>query len=190
MTQAGARAAAVLIPIVLGDDPTLILTRRTDSLRSHKGQISFPGGSIDATDPSPSFAATRETHEELGLDPGAVRVLGELGTFPTFVTGYVVTPFVGVIDELPALAPNPAEVAEVLLVPLTELDDRTRADPGFSHGGRSYPTEAWVWRDHVIWGVTARIVRLLLGVLAEAGLAPSPGPDPWFMFGPSERGRS
>lgn len=171
-----AKDAAVLIPIVALPEPTLIFTVRTDTLPSHKGQISFPGGSIDETDDSPLDAALREAHEEIGLDPASVRFLGELDTTPTFVSGYVVTPFVGWLDHIPTLDPNPAEVAEVLSVPISELVEEIRKEPGFEHGGRAFPTEAWVWNGHVIWGVTARIVRHFLELVADAGLTDAPGP--------------
>src|SRR5687767_8442733 len=135
-----ARDAAVLIPIVAVPEPTVIFTVRTDTLPSHKGQISFPGGSIDEDDASARDAALRETQEEIGLDPGNVRVLGELDDTPTFVSGYVVHPFVGWLDEKPSLTPNPAEVAEILHVPLAHLAEDIRQEPGFEHGGRAYPT--------------------------------------------------
>lgn len=170
-----ARDAAVLIPIVAVPEPTLIFTVRTDTLPSHKGQISFPGGKIDDTDASPRAAALRETQEEIGLTPELVRVLGELDSMPTFVSGYVVHPFVGWLEKQPGLVPNPAEVAQVLEVPIADLIDEIREEPGFEHGGRVYPTEAWVWNDHVIWGVTARIIREFLGILAGAGLVEAPG---------------
>lgn len=174
-----ARDAAVLIPFVGGPEPRLIFTVRTETLPSHKGQISFPGGSVDP-DEDPQETALRETFEELAVDPTSVRILGELDSVPTFVSGYVVHPVVGWLDELPELRPNEAEVAEVLLVPVAELTDDIWAGPGFTHAGRTYPTEAWIWRDWVIWGVTARILRLLLVRLARAGLSPAPAAeDPW-----------
>jgi 8-oxo-dGTP pyrophosphatase MutT (NUDIX family) len=182
--QSGARNAAVLIPVVGRDEPELIFTVRTDTLSSHKGQISFPGGSIDPTDVSAQHTALRETNEEIGIEPASVVIVGELDTFPTYVTGYNVTPVVGFIEQRPEVVPNPAEVAEVLWVPLSALDDTIRSEPGFIHGGSTYPTEAWVWNDHVIWGVTARIIRLFLGRLATAGLVDSPGPDPWLHWQP------
>ena len=175
-----ARDAAVLIPIVGEPEPTLLFTVRTETLPSHKGQISFPGGSIDPDDASAEDAALREAQEELGIDPNVVRVLGRLDSVPTFVSGYVIHPIVGWIDELPELTPSSAEVAAVLQVPLAELSDDIRAEPGTAHGGRTYPTESWVWQDRVIWGATARVIRLFLGRLAAAGLAAAPGgADAW-----------
>ncbi len=171
------RDAAVLIPIVAVPEPTLIFTVRTDHLPSHKGQISFPGGSIDEGDGSPEAAALREAQEEIGLDPEAVRILGRFDDLPTYVTGYVVSPVVGWIEECPDLFPNPAEVAEVLHIPISHLIDDIRREPGFLERGRTYPTEAWVWHDHIIWGVTARVLRVFLEHLAEAGLAPRPSGD-------------
>ena len=175
VTVPEARDAAVLIPIVGGPEPELIFTVRTETLRSHKGQISFPGGSIDATDRSPSAAAVREAHEEIGLHPSNVAILGELDSFPTFVSGYVVTPVIGWLEEAPTLIPNPAEVARILQVPLTSFTEEIRAEPGFSHRDVTYPTEAWIWNDNVIWGVTARIVRSFLVLLAEIGVIEPPG---------------
>lgn len=169
-----ARAAAVLIPVIGGDEPSVLFTVRTETVRSHKGQISFPGGSIDPDDASAEAAALRETQEEIGLDPATVEIVGELDTTPTFVSGFVISPFVGLLQDEPRITPNPDEVAEVLQVPLADLDDEIRAEPGFAHAGRTYPTEAWIWRDYVIWGVTARLIRLFLGALAGAGLVAAP----------------
>jgi 8-oxo-dGTP pyrophosphatase MutT (NUDIX family) len=176
VTLEGAKHAAVLIPIVAVPEPTLIFTVRTESVSSHKGQISFPGGSIDPEDADASAGALREAEEEIGLDRTKARLLGELDSFPTFVSGYVVTPFVGWLDEEPELTRNPGEVAEILHVPVAELAEDIRNEAGFEYAGRTYPTEAWVWNDRVIWGVTARIIRQFLERLAEAGLTEPPGP--------------
>jgi 8-oxo-dGTP pyrophosphatase MutT (NUDIX family) len=178
------RDAAVLIPIVGGSAPRLIFTVRTETLPSHKGQISFPGGSIDRHDKSPVDAALREAHEELGIEPTRVEILGKLDTVPTFVSGYVIHPVVGWVRSRPNLTPNPAEVARVLEIPIDDLVEDIRAAPGFSHGGRTFPTEAWIWHDNIIWGATARVLRLLLTRLAEAGLAEPPGDAPDWAFPP------
>lgn len=178
-TEPGARAAAVLVPVVAAPDPIVVFTVRTNDLPSHKGQISFPGGRLHEGE-SAADAALRETEEEVGLERDRVRLLGELDTFPTYVTGYVVTPFVGWVAGPARLRPNPAEVAEILEVPLGDLVDDIRREPGFTHGGRTFPTEAWVWHGHVIWGVTARVLRLFLHLLADAGLAARPGGTPWW----------
>lgn len=169
------REAAVLIPIYPGPEPIVIFTVRTETLPHHKGQISFPGGSIDPGDVSAEAAALREAHEEIGLDPGSVQVVGRLDDTPTFVTGYVVSPIVGFLKERPALERNPAEVAQILEVPLEDLIDDIRREPGFTERGRTFPTEAWVWNGHIIWGVTARLLRILLERLATAGLIKPPG---------------
>jgi len=175
MTLEDARDAAVLIPIVARPAPTLLFTVRTDTLSSHKGQIAFPGGAVDPGDGSAAAAALRETHEEIGVDPVGVEIVGELDAFPTFVSGYVVTPVIGWLSEEPTITPNPAEVAEVLHVPVADLVEDIRSEAGFTHAERTYPTEAWIWNDHVIWGVTARILRSFLGRLAQAGLISPPG---------------
>lgn len=175
MSLEDSRDAAVLIPIVAAPEPTLLFTVRTEMLSSHAGQIAFPGGSIDPSDESAAAAALRETHEEIGIDPAEVEVLGELDAFPTFVSGFVVTPVIGWLRSEPELVPNAVEVAEVLHVPVSHLAEDIRAEPGFTHSDRTYPTEAWIWNDRVIWGVTARIVRSFLAQLARAGLAERPG---------------
>jgi 8-oxo-dGTP pyrophosphatase MutT (NUDIX family) len=161
LTVEGARTAAVLIPLVGHPEPALILTVRTDTVRSHKSQISFPGGSLDPGE-TPEEAALREAREELGWGEPDIRVLGELDSIETFVSGYVVTPVVGWLQSVPTMQPNPAEVARVLHVPLRELNDDIRSEPGFSYEGRTYPTEAWIHRGEVIWGVTARLLRMFL----------------------------
>ncbi len=168
VTAEGARRAAVLVPVVGRPGPTLLFTLRTDTVSSHKGQISFPGGSIEDGE-SPRTAALREAQEELGIESRSVRVIGELDHVATFVSGYVAVPVVGWLDELPALTLSPQEVASVLEVPIADLTDEIRAGPGFRYRGRTFPTEAWIWHDNVIWGATARILKLFLARLADAG---------------------
>lgn len=116
--------AAVLVPLVLHSDPGLsprvLLTERAGHLSTHSGQIAFPGGKVDACDASIEAAALREAHEEIGLDPRHVQVIGEL---PVYITGtaFEVTPVVALVEPGFSLAPNPGEVADVFEVPLDFL---------------------------------------------------------------------
>jgi hypothetical protein len=88
---------------------------------------------------------------------------------------------------MPEVQPNPDEVARVLVVPLSELNDEIRSDPGFEHEGRTFPTEAWVWEGNVIWGVTARVVRGFLELLGAAGLVDAPAGDGMWSMLPMPR---
>jgi 8-oxo-dGTP pyrophosphatase MutT (NUDIX family) len=155
--------AAVLVSFVLGAEPGVLLTKRTEHLAKHAGQVSFPGGRIDPTDASPEHAALREAQEEIALDPARVELTGRLGNFVTG-TGYVITPVLGLLPagmELAALGlrPSPDEVDAVFSLPLHVLLDpaaprRQRSDV------RGRWREFWVWPhpDFYIWGATAAIL--------------------------------
>jgi len=158
--QAKLRDAAVLIPVVdHGEEASVILTKRTEKLRSHSGQIAFPGGRLDATDPTPEFAALRETEEEIGLLPGYVDVVGRM---PDYVSGsgFRIAPILGVVRPGFSLSINPDEVDDAFEVPLSFL-----MDPA------NHNRESRVWQDkerffytmpfgdRYIWGVTAGIIR-------------------------------
>jgi 8-oxo-dGTP pyrophosphatase MutT (NUDIX family) len=156
--EAAATPAAVLIPVVRHAELTVLFTQRTTSLRSHSGQVSFPGGRAEASDPSAEFTALRETEEEIGLPARSVEVLARLPDYRTR-TGFCVTPVVGLVAPPLSLAPDPREVAEVFEVPLAFLLDpanrqrRTREFQGASVG--YYVFE---YRERVIWGATAGIL--------------------------------
>ena len=161
--------AAVLVPIVLADEPGIILTKRTAHLTRHAGQVSFPGGRIDPSDRTPEAAALREAHEEIGLDPASVELRGQL---PPFITnsGYRITPVVGLLPELPAFHPAPGEVEAVFELPVCVLLDPTAPQRQMweDAGGRR---EIWVWPhpDHFIWGATAAILMHLAQLLRGEG---------------------
>jgi 8-oxo-dGTP pyrophosphatase MutT (NUDIX family) len=164
--------AAVLVPIVDAPaGPLLLLTRRAGDLRTHRGEISFPGGRVDPGEMGRD-AALREAHEELGIDPAGVEVLGRLPRISTVVTGYMIAPWVGVIS-CPQLVPNPGEIAEVLEVPLARLQEPgARRDQRFIRRGLMSISPAYDVGPHVVWGATARILASLLDLLddpAEAG---------------------
>ena len=159
------RPAAVLIAVVAHAEPTIILTQRAAHLNDHAGQISFPGGKIDATDASPLDAALREAEEEIGLQPGCVEVLGRLHEYVT-VTGYRVTPVVGLVGPSLELKLDAFEVAEVFEVPLAVLLDpanHQRNRVVWDGGDRHY--YAMPYGRHYIWGATAGMLMNLYGYL-------------------------
>lgn len=159
--------AAVLVPIVdTPSGPHLVLTRRAGSLRTHGGEIAFPGGRIDP-DEMGRDAALREAHEELGIDPASVEILGHLPRISTVVTGYMIAPWVGIVPQS-ALQPNPSEIAEVLEVSLELLlQPGVRRDQRFIRKGRMSTSPAYDIGTHIVWGATARILAGLLDLLAD-----------------------
>jgi len=157
----GARSGAVLVLLEdLPDGPRLVLTRRRPDLRSHPGQLSFPGGRIEPGEDAIT-AALREAEEEVGLDRASVTVLGAGPTFYVPPSRFWVVPVVARWDAPHPLTPEPREVAEVLHVDLGTLRDerRWRATPISARSGA-----AWAWRldDDLLWGATALVVRVLL----------------------------
>lgn len=149
--------AAVLIAITERPDPGVILTVRRDDMRTHAGQIAFPGGRVDDGEDAVA-AAVREAHEELALDPARVVTIGTLEEYRT-VTGFVVTAVVGVIPSDLPLAPHELEVAEWFEVPLAFLIDpahHQRRSALFAGKERHY--YEITWGDRRIWGATAAII--------------------------------
>lgn len=162
------RRAAVLAPLYArAGRPHLLFTVRSLDLSSHRGEISFPGGSWEATDATLAETALREAHEEIGLEPFRVAVLGALPPVFAGPSNFYVTPYVGWIDgELPALTPNPDEVAEVIEAPLAAL-----ADPVIYHTevwerfGASHLLHFYDYGAYRIWGATGRMLFSLLEML-------------------------
>src|SRR6266581_9228029 len=164
-----ARKAAVLIGLFEQEEELyLAFIRRATTLRSHSGEIAFPGGSVDLTDTSPVEPALREAQEEIGLDPSRVEVLGILPPVFTVVSNFLITPVIAYLPQGPGtLQLEASEVAELILIPFRGL-----ADPAITH------TEEWTrsgltrtiyffdYGPYRIWGATARILNTLLGILA------------------------
>ena len=162
------RAAAVLVPITDRREPGVILTQRPDWLRSHAGQVAFPGGKIDETDENAVAAALREAEEEIALPRHLVEVLGHADEYRSG-SGYRITPVIGVVPADVPLAPNPEEVAEWFEVPLAILFDRAnyaQRHVDWQGQGRSYYDMEWQGRR--IWGVTAGIIANLARRLTGA----------------------
>ena len=150
--------AAVLLPLTGGPQPSLLLTRRTQHLARHSGQVSFPGGRSEAHDLSPLETALRETQEETGIAPAFVTLAGYLDRYVTG-TGFDIQPVVGVLAEGYALAPDAREVAEIFQVPLAFLmDPANRRRESRVWQGRSRSFYAYNWQGHEIWGATAAII--------------------------------
>lgn len=165
---AGFRRAGVVVPVILAEEPFLLLTLRSPDLPTHAGQVSFPGGVLEEGE-SPEEAALREAAEEVGLEG-----LVPLGRLPEVLSpfGFQVLPVVAYREGLPPLRPNPGEVAEVYLAPLSEL---LRAEPWREERlGRT----VWhfPWRGVDIWGVTGNILRAFLEVWREADRDSAGGP--------------
>ncbi len=159
------KPAAVLVPIQESQNRDyLVLTKRTEMLNSHRGQIAFPGGGVDPVDQGYLQTALRESYEEIGIEPCHVRILGQLDQV-TAGSNYVVTPFVGLIPFPYDYRLNPAETAAVFSVPVDALLDRSC----FRVESRSYPVERrgepiyhFQYGGWDIWGATARIIKQLL----------------------------
>jgi len=167
MAAGGRTEAAVLLPIHgWPDDPGLIFTERRADLRRHAGEISFPGGRRDDSDADLVATALREAEEEIALSPAAVEVCGALPPAATFVTGYRIHPFVGLIPD-PAdldLQPNPTEVETVLAFTLDGLREGYEMRRLVRRGVPIH-TPTYEVDGHLIWGATARIVGDLLSRL-------------------------
>ena len=157
LRSTAATPAAVLIAITDRSEPGAILTVRREHLRTHAGQIAFPGGRIDPGE-EPVAAALREADEELGLDPSLVELAGCLGEYRT-VTGYVVTPVVGVIPPDLALTPHDHEVADWFEAPLDHLLDRQQHQlKSAVFAGRERRYWQIEWQGRQIWGATAAML--------------------------------
>jgi len=162
--------ASVLVAIVTRDVPTVLLTERTTHLSTHSGQVAFPGGKRDDTDSDEAHTALREAHEEIGLDPALVQLLGMM---PTYTTGtrFIVTPVVGLVQPMLSLKPNPQEVADVFEVPLAFLmNPAHHRRHEIEAGGLKREWFSMPYMDgntqRFIWGATAGMIRNLYRFLA------------------------
>lgn len=169
-TQVAAVEAAVLLPIVMRADPTILFTQRTQTLARHSGQVSFPGGRSEASDLSPVETALRETMEETGIAPAFVSVAGHLPRYRTG-TGFDISPVVGVLSDGFTLAPNPQEVAETFEAPLSFfLNPANRRRETRIWGGRERSFYVFAPDGRIIWGATAAILVDFAARLTAGGI--------------------
>ncbi len=156
----------MLALLVMDAEPSLVFTVRAAGLSRHAGEVSFPGG---LQDPGETLLQTalRETHEEIGVDPASVQVLGALGSMHTFVSGIVVSPFVGMVDRLPTLTVSEAEIDEVLLVSIERLGSQERTVEYDRPGGGVWRGFAYDVDGHTVWGATGWMVHMLLQTIRQ-----------------------
>ncbi|MBK6278937.1 MAG: CoA pyrophosphatase [Gammaproteobacteria bacterium] len=162
--------AAVLIAITAEPEPQIILTVRASHMRSHPGEVAFPGGRRDAADRSLIDTALRESHEEIGLDPGCVEILAA-GRQRTSRFGVRVYPFVGVVPADVQLSANPAELEEVFRVPLAYFLQRENLRvQRIVDAGRELDVAWYPWRERQVWGMTAVMLIDLLNTVFDFGV--------------------
>lgn len=154
--------AAVLIPIDVTGEPELILTLRSSDLDAHPGEVALPGGRHDEEDETLLQTALRETHEEIGLAPKNVKIIGELRPFISKF-GLVVSPFVGLIESKIELVANPDELETIFSVPINWLlDDPRTATNVIERNGETHSYPEYHYQGHRIWGLTAIILKELM----------------------------
>jgi 8-oxo-dGTP pyrophosphatase MutT (NUDIX family) len=171
------RPAGVLLPLVPGpESPSLVFTERTADLSRHPGEISFPGGMPESGDGNLARTALREAQEEIGVPPEDVELLGVLDPLPTFVTGILIVPFVGLLHERPGFRPNPAEIAEIIEASLHELD-AAEAEVEWNIEGRTWTGHTYDVGGKVIWGATGRILKGFLDLVRKEA--------PWMLRPPT-----
>ncbi len=162
------KPSAVLVPLIeRAAGITVLLTRRTESLSSHSGQISFPGGRVEQSDAAPVHTALRESEEEIGLEPARVEILGRLANY-VVGTGYRITPVVGFVDARQEFVRDEREVAEIFEVPLElvmEPDNYRREHMRINNINRSY--YVLPYGEYRIWGATASILLNLRDTLSD-----------------------
>jgi 8-oxo-dGTP pyrophosphatase MutT (NUDIX family) len=165
-----ARPSAVLVALFEGDrGAEVVLTRRSWHMRSHRGEVSFPGGRSDAGE-TPVQTALRESHEEVLLDPALVRVVGQLDHLTTLVSSSLIVPVVGHLAELPELRPGTGEVDRIFTVPLGELmRSDTFREERWSDRDTTRSVYFFELDDETVWGATGRILVQLLTIAAGAG---------------------
>ncbi len=147
----------------------VLLTRRSEALPQHKGQIAFPGGTQQPDDQSPLATALRESEEEVGLKPCDVQILGALDDTVTATSNYVVTPFVGLVPHPYSFQVNPGEIVELIPLPLALLCDPSRfKEELWDRDGVKVPVYFYMVGSHVIWGLTARILKQFLEAVFPA----------------------
>ncbi len=161
------REASVLVPVFEKEGRVFLLfIKRSNYVEHHKGQISFPGGEVDKTDPSVEYTALREAYEEIGIKKEDVKILGRLDDTITFVSRYIVHPFIGLIPYPYSFVINKKEVEKLMFVPLDFLLKKgaIKEEPVL-YEGRIYKSLVFRYDSEMVWGATARMVKNLIDII-------------------------
>ena len=156
------RIASVLV-VIYGKDPIVVMTEKPKHMKFHAGEISFPGGKLDNSDSDILETALRETREEIGLTITRDQVIGQLDSVVTLNSGFLILPFVSVIDTIPELSPN-AEVEKIFHIPLESFLNTMARDPDPSHNliQEMYTFE---YQNQIVWGASARILKQIQSIV-------------------------
>ena len=174
VVDAGDRIAAAVLLLFLfrAGEPRLVFVKKTETVPHHKGQFSFPGGTVETSDGSLIDAALREAQEEIGLDPGLVDVLGVFDDTPTNASNFVITPVVGLARAAPLLRADGREIERVVEIPLARLlDPAVYREEWWEREGRRQPVVFFTVGADVVWGATGRILRDFLKVVFPEAMA-------------------
>ncbi|RLI30400.1 CoA pyrophosphatase [Candidatus Bathyarchaeota archaeon] len=168
LTLDGYEKAAVLILLYMKNcDYYIVLTKRTETVESHKGQISLPGGRFMDEDKTLEYTALRECFEEVGINPADVRILGMLDDDKTLTSNYIVTPIIGFIPYTPRFKKNSLEVEEILELPISVLKPENFQLEVYNYKGEEYLTYTLKYGENIIWGLTGRILKNFAEILSK-----------------------
>ena len=158
------RLAAVLI-VIYGSEPTIIMTKRPKTMNLHAGEISFPGGAWKQDDNDLLTTSLRETKEEIDLNLLRQQIIGQLNPVTTLNSGFTITPFISVLDEIPKLNPN-SEIETILHIPLIPFLSTIEDDPDPSHKSIQ-EMHTFRYQHHLIWGASARMLKQIINLLSK-----------------------
>ncbi|NMJ86408.1 MAG: CoA pyrophosphatase [Thaumarchaeota archaeon] len=163
----GILAAVIVIIYFPSGNPHILLTRRSDKLKKHAGEISCPGGTYLDSDKDLLHTAIRETHEEIGISIDKNNIIGCLRGVHTLTSNFTIVPYIAIIDEIENPKPSINEIKEIIDVPLIDLLKTVESDLNHMSFGNIYK---FVYNDNVIWGATAKILKQIYDILHKSGM--------------------